>query len=263
MRWIDISSSSNAVYRSIGDLGSKSDTNCLASGRKIVPELIKRFPGRIRNLVVPARDPMPAVWSEWLNALQAQKRPGFSGLRLANALFRDLDTEGTDFPLLVLDVPEIKPWVSTQTGPQVLLALSSPTNLGAAIRSSLAFGINQIVILKEACSPFHPKSIRASAGSSFQAQFFKGPSIAELSLENPRLVALDGGPSAASLSQYKWPGDSQILVGEEGKGLGRQFPRTVSIPISHDIESLNATVALAIALYDYRNQRGMSSKSSI
>lgn len=249
--WIDISSPSNDLFRSLKNLGVKSDQLCLASGRKLVPELIAQSPARIRNLIVQKTDPAPQAWEDWSRQIRTSRNTSFSPLRLSTALFKELDSEGTDFPLVVMETPELKPWDDKLEKPMALLALSSPVNVGAAVRSCVAFGINHVVLLKESASPFHPKAIRSSAGSVFSVEFTKGPSIQELNANDKRLVAFDLNPKATPLPKLQWPKNPILLVGEEGRGLGREFAQTVYIPTSSKVESLNATIALSIALFNF------------
>src|SRR5690606_15018861 len=94
-----------------------------------------------------------------------------------NELFQELDICGTHSPLLCLPVPQIKDfsqWDSSQAS--LFCSLSDPNNLGAVLRSCTAFGLKQVVLLKESSHPFLPKSIRASSGASFSLNYFSGPS---------------------------------------------------------------------------------------
>jgi 16S rRNA (guanine527-N7)-methyltransferase len=179
-------------------------------------------------------------------------------LVMKKSLFNDIDLFNTRGPLLAADLPEIKEWnLDMGAGCTLLIPFQDPANVGSAIRSAVGFGVGKIVILKEAASPYHPKSIRASSGAVFYAVIEKGPSLYELpELFEPRLsgvVALDKG--GTPLASFKFPARFILLPGIEGPGLPEPLKvQSVSIPLNSDVESLNATAALSIALYEWSRQ---------
>lgn len=182
--------------------------------------------------------------------------PQARAYQLSASLFKELDPLGSDSALLVVPIPQISPWPdppTTKPELKILLPLGDPKNLGAAIRNCAAFGINNIILLKEAAHPFHFSSIKASSGAVFKVQLFQGPSIHELDIDKNILFSLDA--QGENLVDFKWPQNTEIylLVGEEGPGVPQAIKdrsKVLSIPIAESIESLNAHQALGIALYD-------------
>jgi tRNA G18 (ribose-2'-O)-methylase SpoU len=84
-------------------------------------------------------------------------------------LYNELDSFNTNAPLLVLNIPSLPEWdYSLDQGCSLLIPFQDPVNVGAAIRSAAGFGVRKIIMLKEAAHPFHPRSIRASAGAVFR-----------------------------------------------------------------------------------------------
>jgi len=84
-------------------------------------------------------------------------------------LYNELDSFHTNAPLLVLNIPSLPEWdYSLEKGCSLLIPFQDPVNVGAVIRSAAGFGVNKIIMLKEAAHPFHPRSIRASAGAVFR-----------------------------------------------------------------------------------------------
>ena len=119
--------------------------------------------------------------------------------------------------------------------------------MGAVIRSAVAFGAAGIIMLAEAANPYHPKSVRASGGAVFRARLLEGPSIHDLPEDLP-IVPLS--KEGKRISDFKFPAKFGLLPGIEGPGLPDRFRKAaVSIPISQEVESLNAVVATAIALF--------------
>ena len=132
-------------------------------------------------------------------------------------------------------------------GCTIFLPFQDPENVGAAIRSAVAFGAAQVILLAESAHPYHPKSLRASGGAVVHAKLLEGPSLKDLPESLP-LVALS--TDGRDLSGFVFPESFGLLVGMEGPGLPEKWKKhALAIPISHDVESLNAATAAAIALY--------------
>ena len=166
---------------------------------------------------------------------------------LSKSLFQSLATIKTNSAILLMPFQTPKEYNFKEKSFDVFLPVGDPKNLGALIRTSLAFGVERIVLLKEAAHPFLPESIRSSSGSVFKAPLFKGPSIKDLSSE--ALWTLDKEGS----SLYDWKPESlnkvKLLIGEEGGNISeKQRNQSLSIPISSEIESLNVNSALSCTL---------------
>ncbi len=178
-------------------------------------------------------------------------------ISLPRDLYRKLDEFGTNAPLLVVKTPAMEPWNDQAPWPKgitLFLALQNPDNLGATIRSAKAFGVARIVLLSESAHPFHPKSMRAAGTALLTSTFETGPSISTLTVTGAPLYALDGGGDV--ISHVTFPPTFGLLPGVEGPGLPPNLlvTKTLSIPISKDVESLNAGVATGIALYETQRQ---------
>ncbi len=173
-----------------------------------------------------------------------------SCVELSNELFNELDIFGTHSPILVCRVPVLPPMKDREPrGLELLVAVSEPANLGTIIRSAISFGVRNMILLKESASPFHPRAVRAAAGNTLKMQYEIGPSILRLA---PDLVsqtlALD--MTGENLVSFKWPKNSFLLVGEEGRGLPKELKlKKIQIPIEANVESLNAATAISIAMY--------------
>jgi tRNA G18 (ribose-2'-O)-methylase SpoU len=205
---------------------------------------------------------------------------------LKKHLYNELDTFNTGAPLLVFQTPEIPEWdFSLAEGCNLLIPFQDPLNVGAVIRSAAGFGVKKIIMLKEAAHPFHPRSIKASAGAvlkysnlpssggadSFpsspggrrlrgggtnQIGLFKGPSINDLKpicdKHQLEIIALD--LAGAPINSFKFPNKFLLLPGMEGTGVPEELNKTsLSIPITDLIESLNAAIAVSIAIYYWKS----------
>jgi len=182
---------------------------------------------------------------------------------LAKNLFRQLDIFGTHFPLLICKTPDL-PLIDLRESPQgleVLCPLSDPTNVGALLRSCLVFGINKVIMLKEASLPFHPKAVRASSGAMLSQPLFQGPSLEEVIQQSDSKTLITLNMEGQPLEKFIWPKNLRLLMGQEGPGLPGLIPCwSLAIPMSDSANSLNAVVAASIALYGYRLQHPLSHK---
>lgn len=168
-------------------------------------------------------------------------------------LYREIDALGTDAPLLLVRTPKIDEWDGVVSGRMLFLPFGDPENLGAALRSAAAFGFESVVLLEESANPFHIRAVRASAGQCFHLRLFRGPPLSDLSAVTHQshrpffVLEAHGKP----IRETKFPSDFGLVVGREGSGNPAQLKATpVSIPIQSGVESLNAAVALGIALYE-------------
>lgn len=170
--------------------------------------------------------------------------------KLARGLFNELDFVGTKFNLLLLTLPEI-PEVATLTAPhglELICPLGDPGNLGAVLRSALAFHATRVILTEEAAFPFTPKAVKASAGAILRMPLVRAAKLSELSLEGVYALDMVG----TDISRFPWPRDLRLLIGEEGPGL-KNLKGLMKLKINTGpVESLNATVAASIALYSYQ-----------
>ncbi|WP_207461149.1 RNA methyltransferase [Azospirillum sp. SYSU D00513] len=227
--------------------GLKKHGTFLLAGQKTVPEALARWADRFSALLIDD----PARIEGWAVP------PGLDVVQLAPALFRRLDFNGTDFPLLLGTVPEI-PFVDLARPPQgleLVCALGDPNNLGALLRSAASFGARRVILLEESAHPYHPKCLRAASNAQFELTLMRGPrwpALRDAALRDQAgpLFALDAG--GEDLSAIAWPRDLRLVLGEEGQGVPDDLPaRRLSIPTTGAVESLNATVAASLALYSH------------
>lgn len=219
--------------------GIKKFSQTIVSGRKIIPEFMEQQKHLIQEIVVDSES-MAEDWN-----VSSHKQV----FVLQKSHFKELDVLGTNAPLLVLTLPIVDSWNPNgeAKGLELMVAMSDPSNLGAVIRSAEAFGVSKMVLLSESAHAFHPKVTRTSSGSNFRLKLEKGPSINDVG--STELWALDMG--GFDLREAKLPENLRLLIGEEGQGVpeGILPNHRLSIPMAPAVESLNATVAASLAIY--------------
>lgn len=247
----ELTSDANPTFKLARDLltgrGIRKHGQALLSGGRIVADVLARHPEHALGWITPADGQPPPP----------EAPAGLAWLRLARAIFDELDTAGTKGPLLLVGVPERPEWSDAEPWPEgatLFVPFQDPENVGAVIRSAAAFGVAQVVLLKEAANPFHPKSARAAGPALFAVPMLQGPSIQDLATARVPLFALSA--SGGELAAQVFPDRFGLVAGLEGPGLPehlRDGP-TLRIPIEPGVESLNAATAAAIALYEWRRR---------
>jgi RNA methyltransferase, TrmH family len=143
-------------------------------------------------------------------------------------------------------------WASAPVGPLCvyLHGIADPGNVGAVLRSALAFGAASVALGPDCADPYGPKAVRASMGAVFAVPLAR---VGEGATLPGTTIALDshaGEPLAAVAAQLDGP--ATLLVGAERAGLPDAViaaaDRTAWIPIRS--ESLNAAMAATVALYE-------------
>ena len=248
---LEIASRENKRYKSwlksLTGRGLKKNGLAVLSGRKFVAEVLAAHPEMVEGLIAPRKEDLEGF----------ELPPSATVYLTRPELFPALDLYGAGPPLLLLKVPEIEEWSGElEPGLTVFLPFQDPANLGTAIRSAAALGVRP-VLLKEAASPWHPKSLRASGPSVLAAGLRQGPGAAELAaFDLPGLMALS--PKGGNLLKASLPSAAGFVFGIEGPGLDAAWPesRRLSIPMAPGVESLNAAAALAVALGVWAARKG-------
>lgn len=140
--------------------------------------------------------------------------------------------------------------------------LRDPGNLGTIVRTAEGAGIHGIIMSKETVDLFNPKVVRSTMGSIFRVPFlyvedFK-KAVEDLQKSGVSVVATDlQGKNAYDGETYEKK--TAIVIGNEAKGISQQMREQadvlVRIPMEGKLESLNASVAAGIMMYELYRQR--------
>ena len=153
----------------------------------------------------------------------------------------------------------------------VLEGVTDATNVGAAMRSAAALGIDAVLLTPTCCDPLYRRAARVSMGTIFQVPWTR---IGEKAADWPhpgleRLKKLGFQTAAMALSDRAVSIEDPVLqeadklaivLGTEGDGLAEETiarcDHTVCIPMSHGVDSLNVAAASAVAFWELRYRRG-------
>lgn len=140
----------------------------------------------------------------------------------------------------------------------LLESVRDPSNVGAIIRSAAAFGVDRIIMSSDCADIYNRKTLRASMGNLFLMRIDTVDSIqsAIAALRNIGMhvyaAALDSESVKLGSSSLKKP--CCAVIGNEGHGLSREVidacDGTLYIPMSDGVESLNASVAASVIMWE-------------
>ncbi len=142
--------------------------------------------------------------------------------------------------------------------------VQDPQNLGSLLRSAEAAGVHGVVIPHRRAAGVTPAAVRASAGAAEHMRVAQVTNLVRamelLKADGVWLAGLETLPDAQPYTQADLRGSLGLVVGSEGQGLARLVRENcdffIRLPMHGQVESLNAAVAGAIALYEVRRQRG-------
>ena len=143
--------------------------------------------------------------------------------------------------------------------------VQDPGNLGAMARVAEAAGARGLALSPGTVHPNHPRALRASAGSLLRIPLARDVELPrlrqQLSPLEPRFVCL-APRGGADLYRVETAPTSVLLLGSEGRGLSPETEGLadlrLTIPLAAPVESLNVTVAAAVALFELRRARSGS-----
>ena len=144
----------------------------------------------------------------------------------------------------------------------LLYAMQDPGNLGSVIRSAVAFGADRIIMSSDCADVFNPKTVRSAMGSLFRVKLNVFDDFSEairmIKKTGRRVFAAELTDSAVSLCDVGLLSSDAVIIGNEGHGIPKDVSGicngSIYIPISKNTESLNASVAAAIFMWEQNNE---------
>ncbi len=145
----------------------------------------------------------------------------------------------------------------------VLDQVTDPQNVGALFRSAAAFGARAIVLQDRKSPPLTGALAKAAAGAVESVPHVRvvniARAVAELADFGFLTLGLESEAPEALAEAVAGARDVAIVLGAEGKGLRELVAATCAkrarIPIAAGMDSLNVSVAAAVALYELSRAR--------
>lgn len=147
--------------------------------------------------------------------------------------------------------------------------VEDPRNVGAAVRSAVAAGVLAIVVPSRRAAPLGATAFKAAAGAFEEVAIVTVSSVPDALRELRRrdiwTVGLDASASGSLFGLGLLAEPVAVVIGAEGRGLSRlareRVDELVRIPIAPGVESLNASVAAALAVFEVARVRDAASGS--
>ena len=146
----------------------------------------------------------------------------------------------------------------------IIIALDNiqdPGNLGTILRTADSIGLNQILVSKGTVDVYNPKVVRSTMGAIFRVKVIECEDIVKAIKETKKhkfklVVTTPNTQDTIYNINYN---KKVIAIGNEANGVSKEIQDLadykVKIPMLGKIESLNASVATGIVLYEYVRQK--------
>lgn len=251
------------------------DTSLILAGRNPVREALERGDARLERVFLQQNVHLPDLHRAARSAaVPVQFVPGQRLDRLAPGLAH----QGVVAMLSVrpyIDVDEMLAEIAPSyedviARSPLLLALDGmedPHNLGAILRSAVAAGVSGVILPQQGIAPLGAVALKASAGSALRIPVARVPKLTltiDALKERGYWIVGAAGDGETSYDLVPWKRPTVLIIGGEGEGLSRGVRAAcdvvASIPLPGDVESLNASVAAGIFLFEAVRQRDLAAE---
>jgi TrmH family RNA methyltransferase len=199
------------------------------------------------------------------NLAELLEKSGCRTYSVTDQIFREIsDTETPQGILAVVRMSKMDLNAAEINGGLfvILDSVRDPGNMGTIIRTADAAGFSGVVICKGCVDVYNPKVLRSTMGSIFHIPLYSGgnavDAVKALKSRGIKVFAshLDG---KSSIYQADLAANAAIVVGSEAEGISDETAEAsdllVRIPMPGAAESLNASVAAAIMMFESVRQR--------
>jgi TrmH family RNA methyltransferase len=140
----------------------------------------------------------------------------------------------------------------------MLYSVRDPGNLGAIIRSAVAFGISRVILSDDCADVYNSRTVRGAMGSLFKIKITTvkdfGAAVGAIRESGRRVYAAELSDGAVSIDAVGLLPTDLFIIGNEGHGIDKEISSlatgSVYIPIRPETESLNASVAASIFAWE-------------
>lgn len=140
----------------------------------------------------------------------------------------------------------------------VLDHIEDPHNLGAVLRTAEVVGVHGVIIPKQRAAGITPAVVNASAGAAEHVWVAELPNLVRtlknLKQQDVWVAGVEDDASAQLYTRANLSGAIALVIGSEGKGMSRLVKETcdflIKLPMRGRVESLNASVASGLVLYE-------------
>ncbi len=143
----------------------------------------------------------------------------------------------------------------------ILDSIMDPHNLGSIMRTADAVNVDGIIIPKHRAVGITPVVVKTSTGAVEHVPVARvtnlSQTIKKLKEDNVWIFGTD--MEGTDYTKWNVAGDIALVIGNEGKGMGaalkKEMDEMITIPIDGHIQSLNASVAAGLLMYEVHRKR--------
>lgn len=139
--------------------------------------------------------------------------------------------------------------------------IQDPGNLGTILRTVDSVGLNQILVSKGTADCYNPKVVRSTMGAIFRIKIIECENLEQTLKETQKnnfKIVVSSLQTKNSLYDINFD-KKVIIIGNEANGVEPQIQKIadekIKIPMLGKTESLNASVATGVILYEYVRQK--------
>jgi RNA methyltransferase, TrmH family len=250
-----IVSRDNAIFKQLKRLSENArergkENKTLLDGVHLIESYLQAF-GEPELLIIP----------EGKSSLEAtnlmQTLSDVKTVMFPTLMFAELTPVASSTGILALvKIPQILPPEGIKFA-LILEDIQDPGNLGGMLRTALGAGVDAVYCSKGCTDAWSPKCLRGGQGAQFYLPLFENMNIVDVikNFAGNTFATTLGGDSLYAQDLTK---PTAFVIGNEGAGLTKAAIQAtshqLSIPMNPRLESLNATVAAAICLFERKRQ---------
>ena len=185
----------------------------------------------------------------------------FNNIVVSESVFKELTDVVNPQGVLAVIKKETKPIINYNEDLIVVLdGIQDPGNLGTIIRTLDSANLKQIIVSKDTVDAYSPKVIRSTMGSIFRVNVIEKENLVDVIKElnengyETLATSLNASENIYNIDFKK----KAIIIGNEANGVTDEVMsmanKCVKIPMTGKTESLNASIATSIIVYEYIRQ---------
>jgi 23S rRNA (guanosine2251-2'-O)-methyltransferase len=257
----------NGVVPAVGDADAAPQV--AVGGIKEVEELLNKSPLQVHRVLFMHKSGNPKLYE-----LQKLAKRAHVHVQQVDSKILDSYARPNHGVVALMNEKELLNWMDVReeffkardTGEKKLIAVATniedPRNLGACIRSSLALGVDILLLPAKGMCGITPSVARTSAGALEKLRICRPENlegaIGELKMAGYQILGLDAD-TETNLAGFDFADHVVLAVGGEDVGLPpfikKQCDAVLRIPMKPEAHSYNASVALSLGLYEYARLR--------
>ena len=248
-----ITSRSNKTAKLISSLSMKKyrDESGLfvIEGRRAVNDVLAAAPHLVKEVIT-----VPSLADEYPGATVFSEE-------LLGSVCETVNGQGV---ALIAEKPVCEP--SDSEYALLLDGVRDPGNLGTLIRTACAAGYND-VYLKDCADAYSGKTVRSTMSAIVKVRLIRADASSSVAIKKRGYTLIGADMDGENVFGYDAPsGKVCLVIGGEANGISdevmRECDATVSIPMSGNIESLNAAVSGAVLMYELLRQKNRTNNGN-